>query len=72
MAPRVVVLDVLLPPENFEVVVPTLTCRDRKGSNATLLEIESVVVGPACPTTKPWECTYATEALTTRSAPLYP
>jgi len=67
----VLVLLELVPAENFEVVVPALTCRARKGSNAILLEKVSVVVGPACPTTKPWECTYAAEALITRSATLY-
>src|SRR2546425_3270206 len=56
----------LVPPENFDVVVPTLTSRDREGEKAILLEKVSVVVGPACPTTKPSECTYATEALTSR------
>jgi len=80
VTPCVVVLDVLLdvlvllelvPAENFEVVVPTLTWRDRKGANAILLEKVSAVVGPACPITKPWECTYATEALTSWSATLY-
>ena len=53
-----------VPAENLEVVVPTLTSRDREGEKAILLEKVSVVVGPACPTTKPSECTYATEALT--------
>ncbi|OLE43364.1 MAG: hypothetical protein AUG14_08985 [Candidatus Rokubacteria bacterium 13_1_20CM_2_68_19] len=61
----------LVPAENLEVVVPTLTSRDREGEKAILLEKVSVVVGPACPTTKPSECTYATEALTSRSATLY-
>ncbi|PYO02134.1 MAG: hypothetical protein DMD91_04960 [Candidatus Rokuibacteriota bacterium] len=68
VAPYVVVLEVLLvavldmlvvlelvPPENFDVVVPTLTSRDREGEKAILLEKVSVVVGPPCPTTKPSE-----------------
>jgi hypothetical protein len=70
----VVVVDVVPVLEveaNFEYVVPANNCRDRNGSKAIVLEKLSVVVGPDCPITKPWECVYVAEALITRSANLY-
>ena len=56
---------------NFEYVVPTFSWTDRNGSKAIPDEKLSVVVGPAWPITKPWECVYVAEALITRSANLY-
>jgi len=56
---------------NFEYVVPAVTCRDRNGSKVIVVETLSVVVGPDCPITKPWEWLYPNVALITLSANLY-